>query len=211
MKIRTKLLVGFLLVVAFLVASSIIAYVGLTRMAAAIRAVNAAIVSVNKEATTAMQALEIQSSIADATAPARRYVLNGDRRAEEEFTERAAEVESEIAEMRAMDLAADAESQLEYLARQWSEQHEDLTAILAIPDPVGNPIAAASLSKVEATSSLLRRHSVDVVGDTQERLLQTRQDADTTSQEANAIVGSTLRWLVIVAVLALAHDTLELQ
>ena len=58
MKIRTKLLVGFMLVVVFLVISSAIAYIGLTRMATAIGALNTAIESVNQEATAAMKALE---------------------------------------------------------------------------------------------------------------------------------------------------------
>jgi HAMP domain-containing protein len=205
MKIRTKLLVGFMLVVVFLVISSAIAYIGLTRMATAIGALNTAIESVNQEATAAMKALEVQIAIADAAAPVRRYVNNGDRRAEEEFTERAAIVESQIAEMRAMGLGGEGEeSEIEYLAKQWSDQYDDLAAILEISDPVGNPIAVSSLNKVEATASLLRRHSLDVVFASQDRLQETREEADTTSKAADAIVGSTLQWLIIVAVLALA-------
>jgi len=203
MKIRTKLLTGFLLVVAFLVISSVIAYIGLTRMAAAIGAVNNAIDSVDREATIAMKALEIQIAIADAAAPVRRYVHNGDRRAEAEFTERAAIVEAQIAEMRAMNLAGEDESELEYMAKQWSDQYDDLAAILEISDPVGNPIAVASLNKVEATASLLRRHSLDVVVASQDRLQQTRDEANVTSNEAGVIVGSTLLRLIAVAFLAL--------
>ena len=164
---------------------------------------NTAIESVNKEATTAMKALEVQIAIADATAPVRRYVHNGDRTAEEQFTERAAVVESQIAEMRTMGLGEEEGSEIEYLAKQWSDQYGDLAAILEISDPVGNPVAVASLDKVEAAASSLRRHSLDVVFASQERLLQTCQEADITSQGANEIVGSTLQWLIVVAVLAL--------
>jgi len=71
MKIRTKLLGGFLAMVLLLVTSSLIAYVGLTRVAAEVEAVN-------EEAAEAVKAFELQSAIAD-TLPLVRDAIEADQ------------------------------------------------------------------------------------------------------------------------------------
>ena len=189
MKIRTRLLIGFLLVVALLIVSSVIAYSGLIRMAAAVEAVN-------KEATTAIKALEIQSTIADATSPVRLYAYNGNLAAGQEFAELAVIVEERIAEMETVDLEGK-ESDLEYLAKGWTELRGHLTAVLEISDPVNSPGTAIHLTKVEGTSSQVNRYLFRVVSASQKQLLQARQEADAT-------VRSTLQLLIVVALLALA-------
>jgi len=188
MKIRTKLLIGFLLVVALLLVGSIIAYLGLTRMAAEVEAVN-------KEAAEAIKAFEIQFAIADTLPPVRRYLYNGDPSAGEDFADLAKDVDDHINEMRAMDLKGK-ESALERLAEGWAELHDELAAILEIPDPVDNEETAASLHKAEGIANWVHGHSYTFVSISEQRLQRARQEAEVT-------VRSTLLLLIGVALLAL--------
>ncbi len=189
MKIRTKLLGGFLVMAALLLVSSLIAYAGLTRMAAEIEAIN-------EEAAEAIKAFEIQSAIADTLPPVRRYLYNGDPSEKETFANYASVVEDHITEMREMDLEGK-ENALEHLAERWEELRGELTTIFEIPDPVGNEEATAGLHRAEGIAGWVHGQSYTFVSISQQRLARTRQ-------EAAATVHRTLLLLVVVAVLALA-------
>jgi len=191
MKIRTKLLGGFLLVVAFLLVGHLLAYIGLTRVAGEVGAVS-------EEAAEAIKAFEIQSAIADTMRPVRRYVDSGDPAEKETFTNLVAVVEDRIAEMQAMKLEGK-ESALEHLAEGWVELRDELTAIMDIRNPAGtnSEQAATRLRKAEGLADWVHGYSYTFVVTTQQRLLRTRQ-------EAEATVRSTLLLLAVVAVLALA-------
>ena len=188
MKIRTKLLGGFLLIVALLLTSSLIAYASLTRIAAAMEAVN-------EEAAEANKAFEVESAIFDTLPPVRRYLSNGDPSEKEAFTKQVAVVEDHIAEMRTMDLEGK-EAALDRLVGMWAELRDELTAIMDIANPVGNEEAAAHLHIAEGIARWVHGQSYVFVSISQQRLLRTRQEADAT-------VRSTLLLLVGVAGLAL--------
>ncbi|MCD6554902.1 MAG: HAMP domain-containing protein [Anaerolineae bacterium] len=184
MKIRTKLLGGFLLMVAFLLISSLIAYIGLTRVAAEVEAVN-------EEVAEAIKAFEVQSAIADTLPPVRRYLSNGNPSEKEAFTNLVTVVEDHIAEMRAMDLEGK-EKTLDRLAERWVELRDALTDIMNISDPVGNAEAAARLHIAEGIADWVHGQSYTFVVISQQRVLRARQKADAT-------VRSTLLLLVLVA------------
>ena len=189
MKIRTKLLGGFMVMVALLVASSLIAYVGLTRVAAEVE-------DVNEEAAEAIKAFELQSAIADTLPPVRRYLFNGDPSEKEAFANLVTVVEDHITAMRAMDLEGK-ENALEHLVERWEELRDELTATLDISNPVGDEEAAARLHRAEGIAGWVHGQSYTFVSISQQRLLRTRQ-------EAAATVRSTLLLLAVVAILALA-------
>lgn len=193
MKIRTKLLGGFLMVVAFLLVSSLIAYVGLTRMAAEIEAVN-------EEAIEALKAFEIQSAIADTLPPVRRYVYNGDLSGRETFTNLATDVEEHITELRAMDLEGK-EAALEDLVERWEELRDELAAILEIADPVGSEEAAADLHTAEGIAGWVHAQSYTFVSISQQRLLRARQKAEATVRNTVLLLGG-VALLALVAGLA---------
>lgn len=175
--------------VLLLVIGSLIAYVGLTRMAAAVEAVN-------EEAAEAIKAFEIQSAIANTLPPARRYLSNGDPSEREAFANLVTVVEDHITEMRAMDLEGK-ESALEHVVERWEELCDELSAILAIANPVGNEDAAARLHRAEGIAGWVHGQSYTFVSISQQRLLRTREEASVT-------VRNTLLLLVVVTVLALA-------
>jgi len=190
MKIRTKLLGGFLMVATLLMVSSLIAYVGLTRMAAEVEAVD-------EEAAEVIKAFEIQSAIADTLTPVRRYLSSGDRSEKEAFANLAAVLEDHITEMRGMDLKGEEkETLLEYIATRWPELRDELTAVLNIYNPVGNEEAADHLHRAEGIANWMHGQSYTFVSVSQLRLLRTREEADAT-------VRSTLLLMVTVAVVAL--------
>ena len=188
MKIRTKLLGGFLMVATLLMVSSLIAYVGLSRMAAEVKAVD-------EEAAEAIKAFEIQSAIADTLSPVRRYLSSGDPSEKEAFANLVAVVENHISEMSAMELEGK-ETVLEYIAARWPELRDELAAVLAIYNPVGNEEAADRLHRAEGIANWMHGQSYTFVNVSQLRLLRTRE-------EANATVRSTLLLMVTVAVVAL--------
>lgn len=189
MKIRTKLLGGFILVVVCLLVSNLIAYIGLTRVAVRVEAVN-------QEATETIKAFEVQSAIADTLPPVRRYLSNGDPSEREAFTNLVAVVEDKIAELKTMELEGKA-SVLEHLEERWAELRDELAKIMDTPNPVGNTEVAARLHIAEGIADWVHGQSYTFVVISQQRVLRTRQEADAT-------VRSTLLLLVVVAMLALA-------
>jgi CHASE3 domain sensor protein len=188
MTIRVKLLGGFMMVVMLLLVSSLIAYAGLTRMAAEIDAVN-------EEAAQAIKAFEIESAIDDTMAPVRRYLYNGSPSEKEAFANLVSVVEDHITEMRAMDLEGK-ENALEHLVERWEELHAELDAILRISNPVGNEQATEGMHRAEGIASWVHGQSYTFVSISQQRLARAREGA-------NAAVRGTLLLLVIVAVTAL--------
>jgi len=188
MTIRVKLLGGFMMVVVLLLVSSLIAYAGLTRMAAEVDAVN-------KEAAEAIKAFEIESAIEDTMAPVRRYLYNGSPSEKEAFANLVSVVEDHITEMRAMDLEGK-ENALEHLVERWEELRDELNAILKIRNPVGNEEATAGMHRAEGIAGWVHGQSYTFVSISQQRLARARE-------EANAAVRSTLLLLVAVAVIAL--------
>jgi methyl-accepting chemotaxis protein len=189
MKIRTKLLGGFLMVVALLLTSSLIAYAGLTRMAAEVEAVN-------EEAAQAIKAFEIESAIDNTLAPVRRYLYNSNPSEKEAFANLVNVVEDHITEMRAMDLKGK-ENALEHLVERWEELRNELNAVLEIPNPVGNEEATAGMHRAEGIAGWVHGQSYTFVSISQQRLARARQ-------EAAGTVRSTLLLMMVVAVAALS-------
>ena len=188
MTIKAKLLGGFLMVVALLLVSSLIAYAGLTRMAAEIDAVN-------KEAAEAIKAFEIASAIDDTMAPVRRYLYNGSPSEKEAFANLVSVVEDHITEMRAMNLEGK-ENALEHLVERWEELRDELNAILDIRNPVGSEEAAEGMHRAEGIAGWVHGQSYTFVSISQQRLARARE-------EAAATVRSTLLLLAAVAITAL--------
>ena len=187
MKIRTKLLGGFVLIMVLLLVSNVIAHISLRRVAGEVGIVN-------EEVAKVVKAFEIQSAIADTLSPVSRYLFNGNPAEKEAFTKQAKAVEDHIADMTAMDLEGK-ETVLEPLAASWAELRDELTAIMAIRYPVGNEEAAASFHRAEGIASRVRGQSYAFVSISQQRLLRADQTADAT-------VGSTVVLLGVVAMLA---------
>ncbi|MDY7041143.1 MAG: MCP four helix bundle domain-containing protein, partial [Chloroflexota bacterium] len=168
MKIRTKLLSGFLLVVVLLLVSSLIAYAGLTRVAAEVE-------TVNEETAEAIKAFEIQSAIADTLPPVRRYLSSGDPSEKEAFADLVTVVEDHIAEIKTMELRGK-EDVFERLETRWAELRDELTAIMDLSNPVGNEEAAARLHVAEGIADWVHGQSYTFVIISQQRVLRTRQE-----------------------------------